>query len=535
MELNNRPQGTKLQNFASSNEFQNFTLFVIVLNGLWIGIDVEWNHPNGATNTWLTDLEPLAVIVENIFCSYFTFEIIVRMAAFGKANITDYQFLFDFVLVLFMVLETWVMPIVAALFDGGGGGDILAKFSVLRLLRLTRLMRLATSLPELLTLIRGMINAAKAVTVVLGFLLLLLYIFAIILTGQLGDAGAPEHDLQAYWVTGHDPTAVQLFGTMGDSMMSLFTRGLLGDNLAETLVAIKDYSGKWECEEGQPNDEEYCRLSQGGGLHMGHALMWVFMVFVCLSSFCLLNMLVGVLYGVIQLTATEEMEANQVFELKRNIERCFLEADQSGDDLITKKEWGEMRKSTQVCDSLKNIGVPENFFEASLDQIEDHLFGRLGKNQIPDDGVWFPDCGTQSTSTPVGQSGIPLEDFASEILDIRPDSAASYLDLRILQTRAEKDEQLFDKELDSIEAMLSRSIARTGENGAGTGENDASQANQLSVDRLQSLQKEGPNNGATSSPDAWLQGISTDILFAELKHRASLQANSSIKSVPDVD
>merc|ERR1719223_1947067 len=105
-------------------------------------------------------------------------------------------------LVLFMVIETWVLEIVN-LVMGGGGGGILAKFSalrLLRLLRLTRMARLMREVPELLTLVKGMINATRAVSFILMFLLLCMYVFAIIFTAQLGDNFAPErfYELQ-YW------------------------------------------------------------------------------------------------------------------------------------------------------------------------------------------------------------------------------------------------------------------------------------------------------------------------------------------------
>merc|ERR1719174_116428 len=153
---------TPLGMFVNSNNFQNFTLFVIVLNGIWIGLDVEYNHPSLIKNGKLP-LEPVSTIIEHLFCAYFTVEIVFRMAAFGSRNLRDGWFLFDFVLVLFMVVETWVLVIIEAIFGGEGGG-LLSKFSTLRLLRLTRLTRLMTSLPELLTLVRGMLNAARAVT-----------------------------------------------------------------------------------------------------------------------------------------------------------------------------------------------------------------------------------------------------------------------------------------------------------------------------------------------------------------------------------
>lgn len=534
------PLGT----FASSSNFQNFTLFVIVLNGLWIGVDVEWNHESLRKNDKLP-LEPLSVIVEHAFCFYFTFEILVRIFAFGKGNMKDPWFLFDFVLVLFMVIETWVMAIIEAIMGGGADG-ILSKFSCLRLLRLTRLTRIMTSLPELLTIVRGIVNATKSVTIVLLFMVLLMYVFAIVFTAQIGDPDAPEHDLEPYWVRDDDPTGVELFGTMFDSMMSLFTRGLLGDNLAETLVAIKDMGGAnaYACEMGEDDDgnpAETCTRS-GGELW----LMWVFILFMCLSAFCLLNMLVGVLCEVIAETAKEEDESNQISDLQMNIYDSFKAIDESGDNIISKTEWAHMRATESVRKSFLRIGVEENFMEIRLDQIEEHLFGRLDKHTLLLEDGWKPKKDQIEHDKTAAEGGaIPLEEFFAQILEIRPDADASYLDLVILQTRAQRDEALFGAQLDHIERMLKRglpcpesAIIGNTEGYENPGENTTAVENMIltrphlagldNSTHFTPLKKdEELNNGTSPAADPWLQGLSTDVLFAELIHRASLPDNSS--------
>merc|ERR1719271_2332511 len=107
-------------------------------------------------------------------------------------------------------------------------------------------------------------NAAKAVTIVFVLMLVIMYVFAIVLTAQIGDPYAPEHTMDPYWVTDEDPTAIELFGSLGDSMMSLFTRGMLADNLAETLQAIKDAGGEIICEDIEKYaNGSYVRVFEG--------------------------------------------------------------------------------------------------------------------------------------------------------------------------------------------------------------------------------------------------------------------------------
>jgi len=532
--------------FVHSSFFQNATLFVIVLNGLWIGIDVQWNHPNLVKNG-KAPLEPVSIVVENGFCVYFTFEIVTRIVAFGKHNVTDNKlnrwFIFDSVLVTFMVVETWILLIVEAL-TGGGGGGILSKFSCLRLLRLSRLTRLMHSLPELLTLVRGMINAARAVGVVLMFMILLMYIFAIVFTSQLGDPGAPEHlEADPYWVRDSDPTAQELFSDMGSSMMTLFTRGLLGDNLAETLQAIKDRAGEYSCEDGE------C-TRKGGPLW----LMWVFIVFMIMSAFCILNMLVGVLCEVIEETAREEEEASSQQELSNNIRDCFVLFDETGDNEITKKEWANMKGNDKVRGSMLKLGVDERRMDESLDQMEEHLFGGLDMNRIlesQDD--WVPQgCIRMSRrSAEAREIGIPLEDFVDQLLNIRPDGSASFLDLEILAERARRDELVYTRQCDNIEKMLlsTRTDAKQCFDGhsLAVAQQEAARKQQeaartspsplpVSADDQTAIKENGaeePNNGTSASANSWLMGMSSDVLFAELKHRASLQDNSSVPALLD--
>merc|ERR1712070_197913 len=100
-------------------------------NSIWIAVDTDHN----------TDIlePPLGfIVVENIFCSFFFAELAVRFLAFeSKRNcVFDYWFVFDLMLVLVAVLETWVMAIVGAL-----GGVTTASLTgsgsaILRLLRM---------------------------------------------------------------------------------------------------------------------------------------------------------------------------------------------------------------------------------------------------------------------------------------------------------------------------------------------------------------------------------------------------------------
>merc|ERR1719316_884742 len=109
-----------------------------------------------------------------------------------------------------MIMETWMMPLMMGDGEGGGAGS-LSILRLLRLLRLTRMVRLMRSVPEVLTLIKGMAAASRSVASTMGLLVSFIYIFSIIFTQQYKDH--PNEDLEFY------------FGDMGHSILTLFVCG----------------------------------------------------------------------------------------------------------------------------------------------------------------------------------------------------------------------------------------------------------------------------------------------------------------------
>lgn len=491
--------------------FQHTTLVIIVLNAIWIGIDVQANHPvyKEQSGDDKLPLQPYSDVVENLFCGYFSIELVIRFLAYRRKCdcFKDHWFVFDGLLVLFMVIETWILAIINAIIGGGSDG-LLSKFSalrLLRLLRLTRMARLMREVPELLTLVKGMISATRAVSFILMFLVLCMYVFAIVFTAQLGDPNAPEHKYDIpYWdeENGRDPTGVELFGSIGDSMMSLFTRGMLADNLAETLIAIKDQGGKIECDmtpnatTGEiPALEDACaRLDEGSLL-----LMWAFILFMIISAFCLLNMLIGVLCEVIQDSAERENESTQISELRHHMSQAFQLIDTSKDGLITSAEWSKMKLEKTVRSSMANLGVEEQHMEERLDQMQESLFGAIDEDEAE---------GDESSIMDANRNGLTFDQFIEKVVEIRPDTPASALDIEILRVRVEREEKTFNARLDFIEQALANTAPATNPPPA--------QANTGS--RAPEPKAVVPDYRNPASD--WLRDVPTEVLFAILNSRA---------------
>ena len=113
------------------------------------------------TITWAPSKVPLDFqIFENAFCIFFVFEFFVRFIAFiNKIHyLHDHWFKLDFVLIVLMVYETWFVPNLIANSE--------VPTQLLRLLRLprrSRLLKLLHGFTELVTMLKGMWVASRAV------------------------------------------------------------------------------------------------------------------------------------------------------------------------------------------------------------------------------------------------------------------------------------------------------------------------------------------------------------------------------------
>merc|ERR1719316_1402306 len=117
-----------------------------------------------------------------------------------------------------MIGETWIMPLAMPAGSGGGMGDA-SMLRLLRLLRLTRMARLFRSVPELLTLLKGMAAASRSVFSTLVLLILFTYVFAIIFKQQVEG----------------DEVLEELYGTILEAMWNLLMVGTLLDNITSNL------------------------------------------------------------------------------------------------------------------------------------------------------------------------------------------------------------------------------------------------------------------------------------------------------------
>ena len=169
----------KITLLVESSKFKNFIIWLIVINGVILGI---------ATSKTImsSDYGYIVTLIDNIIIGIFTVEIILRIYVHRVSFFKDPWSLFDFFVV--------VISLVPAN-DG---------LSVLRALRVLRLFRLLTIVPQMRVIIAALVKVIPGIGSISMVVLLFFYVFSIMATHLFAEAFP-------VW-----------FGDLGKSMYTLF-------------------------------------------------------------------------------------------------------------------------------------------------------------------------------------------------------------------------------------------------------------------------------------------------------------------------
>eukprot|EP00927_Polykrikos_kofoidii_P055337 TRINITY_DN49605_c0_g1_i1.p1 TRINITY_DN49605_c0_g1~~TRINITY_DN49605_c0_g1_i1.p1 ORF type:complete len:743 (-),score=132.56 TRINITY_DN49605_c0_g1_i1:92-2320(-) len=309
------------QNVARSSLFENCTLMVVTFNALWIAVDTDLN-----TSPTLIEAPAIFQIGEQFFCFYFAVEWLVRFGAFAlKRNIIrDHGFLFDSVLVILMVLETWVVPTVQYISGSSsgkvlGGAGIVRLSRLLRLTRMARMARLLRAVPELLIIAKSVVAATRSVFFTLCFLVIICYVHAIAFTQMLSEEA--------------DKPSFEHFPNVPESMFNLISLSIVLDDFKMIVVQLM-VDRLWGCAA-------------------------LFGVFILLAGITVMNMLVGVLVEVVSVLAATEKEALVIRFVKAKLQHIMQESGFHTDDDrgISKHEFAKILDDREATKALQDVGV----------------------------------------------------------------------------------------------------------------------------------------------------------------------------------
>jgi hypothetical protein len=159
--------------------------------------------------------------------------------------------------------------------------------------------------------------------------------------------------------------------------------------------------------------------------------MWilVFWFFILLSSFTVLNMLIGVLCEVVTETSNHEAENAMVELVREEITAVFEQIDTSGDGTVSKDEFNLMKDKVEVREALEKVGVePKHFFALSdvLFEPSEVVTGADAVDNVPG--------GNNVKQTEEGNSvELEFDDFLEMVISQRPEKTASVMDAALLR------------------------------------------------------------------------------------------------------
>eukprot|EP00928_Gymnodinium_smaydae_P037585 TRINITY_DN26064_c0_g1_i4.p1 TRINITY_DN26064_c0_g1~~TRINITY_DN26064_c0_g1_i4.p1 ORF type:complete len:672 (-),score=156.50 TRINITY_DN26064_c0_g1_i4:256-2271(-) len=301
-----------------ARKFEYVSLAVIAFNALWISIDTDMN-----TDKLDARYRVIFTVVDNLFCSFFTFEVLVQFLAFTEKRkaCRNGWFVFNCLLMVQMVFETWVMPLLLLL----GGNSVfklgpLANLRILRLLRLTRLLRMARimrAMPELVFMLKGMLKATRSV----GFTLLMLFCFLYV-------AGITVRQL----AEGTESISQTYFPTVPASMYVLSIHCALLDEFSGVMNDVIEES---------------------------YVVATVLGVVVLLAAVTMMNMLVGVLCEVMSTVAGQEKEKMAQAYVRSKVKQILQETDvdQNRDGYISIQEFQNILLHPDAISALKEVDV----------------------------------------------------------------------------------------------------------------------------------------------------------------------------------
>ncbi|MEA2017334.1 MAG: ion transporter [Campylobacterota bacterium] len=168
----------KIKQFVESNNFQNFIIGLIILNGITMGLETS--------KTISSDFGNLFNIFNIFVISIFTIEILLKIYTYKLNFFKSGWNLFDFFIVTISLIPTS------------------AGFEILRVLRVLRLLRLITVVPQMRKIVTALVSVVPGMASIGALLTLLFYIFAIMATELYGEAFP------------------QWFGNLGETFYTLF-------------------------------------------------------------------------------------------------------------------------------------------------------------------------------------------------------------------------------------------------------------------------------------------------------------------------
>lgn len=302
---------------------------LIALNAFTMGLETDARGRDGDA------ISGIWYLVEVIFCLIFAMELGFRLyyhrIAFFTAYGDKWWNMADALIVAISIADAFVITPIGA---QGGSMGLMKMLRFMRLMRLIRLVRLMHLFKELWLVASGLFQSAKTLCWVALIIMVFIYICAIFTTltiGKNNEVYDPYFKESKGW--DHE----EFFATVPRSMFTLF-QVLTFESWSERIVR--------HVMQKQP------------------AMVVFFVFFIAVTSFGLLNIVVGVIVESTLRTSendenkirrSQERDRHRVFDHLRDI---FEYADDDGSGTLTLAEVNRAIAKPEICNKLKMIEFP---------------------------------------------------------------------------------------------------------------------------------------------------------------------------------
>ncbi len=229
----------RLRNVIETPRFAWFIATLLVINAIILGLETD--------DAIMAQYGAVLKTVDHTILGIFVVEIIAKLFVQHLSFFRQGWNIFDFIIVGIALIPA------------------VGPFAMLRTLRIFRVLRLVSVVPKMRRVVSALLSAIPGMASILAVLLVIFYIASVLTTQLFGQTG--------------DPALDELFGSIGDSMFTLFQLMTLEgwtQDIAAPTMALFPHS-------------------------------WIFFVlFIIITTFAVLNLFIGIIVDAMNTLHDEE-------------------------------------------------------------------------------------------------------------------------------------------------------------------------------------------------------------------------------------
>lgn len=316
----------RLQQIVGSTYFDFAVCSAILLNAVIITVQAEVVRSH-VQRTHTLDQPFFFDVAERIFCTFFAFELILRIVCHRGAFFTmpDWRWnVFDLVVVVLQLLDVFTDIILGSQSTTNrlaGSFTVMRAFRVLRLIRIVRLVRVLRYFQDLRTMISSIAGSCRSLLWTIVLMVVMIDIVGVYLTNLIADHAVSNPAFL-------DRVDTRLYyGSLYLTTLSLFQATSGGVDWNTLLLPLSE--------------------------EISPFMSVLFCLYIMFAVLCMMNVVTGIFVESALCTARADKDA----ELRRQIEQLFLRTDENKSGTISLRVFTSALQNPQVSKVLHAIDI----------------------------------------------------------------------------------------------------------------------------------------------------------------------------------